>query len=398
MSVKFISGKPGGGKSYYALTIVIHELRTTNRMIVTNLAINLPVLCAYLQDKFGKDFYARWRIRFIDHQEAAEFFRFYGYGPDLKDKITVQEFDTDRGKGTRKLLDYSPRAKVPEAIGFPDVTPPFRPNGGVLYVLDEVHEFFNARRWQTTGDEALHYLSQHRKLGDDVICISQSINNIDKQFRSVGQDYTYVRNHAKEALPMFHGLVRSVRAFHRQTYLEPYTGTGSTLGVQEDKWFTLDPKLAECYNTAAGVGVQGAGADTKEKRSGLPPWAPLILLALGAWCVWYLPDFVGRKAAGTNTAQRFLNGEKPPAVTNKTTLADRPLANQTRSQEQGEGSKTPDTKPPVYLTGVVGSRGRNVAFLSDGSRLAGPDLTIGYGRVTYRGKEYRYRSKSSGEY
>jgi hypothetical protein len=67
-------------------------------------------------------------------------------------------------------------------------------------------------------------LSQHHTLGDDVICITQSIGNVDKQFRSVAQDFMYVRNHGKESLPLLGGLIRSVPTFSRQTYLEPYTG------------------------------------------------------------------------------------------------------------------------------------------------------------------------------
>ncbi len=65
-------------------------------------------------------------------------------------------------KNTRKMarLDFSPRAEC----------------GGSLFALDEIHEQFNARRWQDTGEDALFYLSQHRRFGDDIACFTQKIS------------------------------------------------------------------------------------------------------------------------------------------------------------------------------------------------------------------------------
>jgi hypothetical protein len=97
--------------------------------------------------------------------------------------------------------------------------------------------------------------------------LTQSIQNVDKQFRSLAHDFTYLRNHGKESIPFLGGLFRGLSMFSRDTYLEPFTGNQTSI---ETRTFKLDAKgLASCYDTAAGVGIQGAGADTAEKRRGL---------------------------------------------------------------------------------------------------------------------------------
>lgn len=375
MSIRFISGKPGGGKTLYAVTLVIEELKRTRRFVVTNLPIKLPELAAYLQGKYGDDFNCRWRVVFLQQEQVGEFWRYCGYQPRLSEEKVLRH---QRGgkEETARLLDFSPRLGLPEIYLPPgvDAVPGvgFKPGKGVLYVIDEVHEFFNARKWASTGDEALHYLSQHRHLGDDVICITQSIGNVDKQFRSVAQDFTYLRNHSKESLKILGGLFRSPRMFQRDTFLEPYTGSQTSF---EHRWFKLDLAVAGCYDTAAGVGVSGSGADTGEKRRGLPPWM-LILPLIGLWYllshidVWAAGAFAKRDKAAVQKAAAARQGSAPPAVTRALTVAtnvtpaDRVSTNlvSTRSQEK--------VKPPeVWLTGLVLFGDRVSVCLSDGRTL-----------------------------
>jgi hypothetical protein len=45
--IHFVVGKPGGGKSYYAVRQLCHELLHGDRFIVTNLALNLDALADY---------------------------------------------------------------------------------------------------------------------------------------------------------------------------------------------------------------------------------------------------------------------------------------------------------------------------------------------------------------
>lgn len=269
MSVQFITGKPGGGKSMLATRILVDELRRSKRRIVTNLPIvaeGLAVFCA----KEGIDLpggLVANRVTSISEEQLRWFWRIRGPW-DLLEMLPLV------GAGTAdEHADYS---------GVQDQ--------GVLYILDEIHIAYNSRAWQKTGAGVMYYLSQHRKLGDDVVLISQAIANVDKQMRSVVQDFTVVRNVAKE----MHGVFNMPRMFIRRTFLE--TPTPSSKAI-ETRTMRLDVEgLGSCYNTAAGVGIVGqSGADTSERRRGLPWWSAPVALVIVCWLfVGYGPSAVAR--------------------------------------------------------------------------------------------------------
>jgi len=75
---------------------------------------------------------------------------------------------------------------------------------------------------------------------------------------------------------MFRGIPR----FKRATYQSQPTG-GSNQVPNEEASFLMDAKgIASCYDTAAGVGVLGRGADTGKKKKGLHPlWMAFFILA-----------------------------------------------------------------------------------------------------------------------
>ncbi len=99
----------------------------------------------------------------------------------------------------------------------------------------------------------------------EVICITQSVGNVDKQFRSVAQDFTYVRNHGKEAIPVLGGLVRGFKIFSRDTYLEPFTGAQRSFEIRT---FRLDVEgMASCYDTALAWASREQGP-TRRRRNG----------------------------------------------------------------------------------------------------------------------------------
>jgi len=245
MSIHFISGKPGGGKSLYATKMIIDELLYGTRCVITNVPLKLGNLNDYLQREYpNKSIDLHKRVILFNEEEMKGFF-------------------TIRPEGSRgpTLLSKEAWAKgeKPDYTGITD--------SGVAYFVDEVHIGFNARAWMDTGRDVLYYLSQHRKLGDTVVWITQAINNVDKQFRSVTQDYTFIRNLAKER--MSHFSLPSI--FTRQTYTTPPTDNSTPM---ETGSFRMNVKgLASLYDTAKGVGIHGqAGADMGEKKKGLPWW------------------------------------------------------------------------------------------------------------------------------
>lgn len=297
MSIHFVSGKPGGGKTLYGVKLILDELVHGHRLIVTNVPLNMSRLNEYLQTHYEKAYgalklavsvstgelgypvgeYERQciaeetrhitnRILIIGDDDMARFFTFRGHGVRLESVS-----NEDWRKGVRP--DFS---KVKD--------------GGIFYVLDEIHIAFNSRAWALTGNEVLYYLSQHRKLGDDVVCITQSVANVDKQFRSVAQDYTYIRNLSKQRA----GLFKLPYAFLRSTYAQPATDNAKAM---ETGMFRLDVTgLASCYDTAQGVGIHGrAGADTAHKRKGIHwLWAVVIIPLVIYLFIHFGPRFIVR--------------------------------------------------------------------------------------------------------
>lgn len=255
MSIHFISGKPGGGKSLYSMRLLVDELLHGSRTIITNLPVKVGELNAYIQRVYPeRNIDVCGRIRMFSEEEMKGFFTIRPEGSTGPKLLLKQEWEQGRRPDYSKITDK-----------------------GVFYIVDEVHIGFNARQWAETGRDVLYYLSQHRKLGDTVICVTQAVNNVDKQFRSVTQDYTYIRNLSKEKMSKF----RLPNLFVRQTFQNPPSGNEIPM---ETGTFKLDVSgLAACYDTAQGVGIHGkAGADITERKTGLPWWVfvAIVLVAV----------------------------------------------------------------------------------------------------------------------
>lgn len=256
MSIHFISGKPGGGKSLYAVRLIVEELLAGHRVIITNVPLKLDALHSYVQEQAGDRVVdVIGRVWILDEEQTSQFWTF-------------------RPGGVRIPRLTQARWQAGEVPSYKAVN-----DSGVMYVIDEVHNFFGSRQWAETGRDVLFYLSQHRKLGDTVICITQAVGNVDKQFRSVTQDFTYIRNLSKERI----GAFRLPGIFLRSTYPSPPTETAVPM---ERGRFTLDVRgIAACYDSAAGVGIHGRMADMGERKKGLPWWAFFVALTLVVWLI-----------------------------------------------------------------------------------------------------------------
>lgn len=252
--IHFISGKPRGGKSLYAVRLVVEELVYGTRTVITNLPLKLPDLNEHIQKKYpDKLVNVVGRVILLNDDETGAFYTVRPNG------VRIARISKDEWKQGLKP-DYS-----------------HVNDGGVFYCVDEIHNFFNARAWAETGNDVLFYLSQHAKLGDTVICITQHIGNVDKQFRSVAQDFTYLRNLGKEKMGMF----ALPNLFVRKTYLQPATPEAEPM---ETGRFRLDVTgLGSCYDTAQGVGIHGRGADKTERRKGVPWWVFAVGAPVAIW-------------------------------------------------------------------------------------------------------------------
>lgn len=286
MAIHFITGRPGAGKGLYTMKLVVEELRSTNRPIITNFPILKPKLAEYMQEEFGQTFDILTRIILLESRE------------DLTNFYRVRKENKD---GTLHFLDVENDSKG-KAVSY-DIDG--AQDGGVYYVLDEVHIVFGARDWQEMGRAVLFYASQHRKLGDDVILISQVPKNVDSQFRGIAQDFSTIRNHGMEKFLMF----KQPSMFARMTYMNMPTGTRDQ--PLEQSYFRLNLKQANCYETARGVGLgpkDGAKADKgQDRRKGLHIfWIVPIFLTIGVGLIYALKfgSAAGAKAmTSVNTEQ-----------------------------------------------------------------------------------------------
>jgi hypothetical protein len=398
MSLYFVCGKVGAGKSYRGVVSIVDQLLHDDRLIVTNLPVNLATLADFLAKRYpdrniclldhrrpadpgekGDEdgmVFEPSRIRMLDEGELAEFYRIRHQESDKVPRI-------EREKGDRNpvCLDFSQWLKGGKFSG-----------RGVIYHLDELQLFYNVRRYAEAPDEFPFYLSQHRKLGDDIYVYTQQPQNVDKMFRSFTQEFIYVVNIGKKRVGPF----AAPKIFRFAAYPEPYTGQPGQI-CQYSGYFRMDYELAATYNTAAGIGIEAAKADVGSKIKGLD-WRLLLLLPIivaacffgfrwcgGLWVKSVLPT-VKRSAAMSNmrpvSAAPTSEAPSPPA----------PFVPKA-SIENGHEKASGENKE-VYMTGWVMEGGKARAALSDG-RWVGQEDGLTQITQTYcivRGRIYRMRT------
>lgn len=397
MSIHFISGKPGGGKTLYSVRLIIEELVHGSRTVITNVPLLLPRLNEFLQEKYPKEFekyfcnngHAEGKL--VAHQVR----KFQFQSLHITDRVILlteddlPKFFTFRPNAVRLASVTNAEWKTGKRPDFSVVK-----DGGVLYVLDEVHIAFNARAWAETGHEVLYYLSQHRKLGDDVICITQAIGNVDKQFRSVAQDFTYIKNLSKQKAGWF----RLPAIFTRNTYAQPATDNSKPM---ETGSFTMDVSgIASCYDTAKGVGIHGrAGADTKSRKKGIHWLWFVICVPVLVWVLFqYLPLFIARvtepkrphsSAPASQSAVANPASQSPGATENE--------LGRTASHSGPDpdlSQKQPQTNELYCVSYYVFPGEQPAVTLSDGNEYGPPDLELIAKRyVVVNGRKIRMRIK-----
>ena len=365
MAIHFVTGRPGAGKSFYSMKLIIEELRGTERKIVTNLSIIPEELAEMLHDKHGETFDLINRLHIINDDE-------------------IEFFYCHRGGGVPTLsLEYNAKGRAEKFdIAGASAT------GGVFYILDEVHLSFGARNWQNMGNAAIYYSSQHRKLGDDVILITQAPKMVDTTFRNLAQDYTVLRNHALETLFFF----KAPKVFTRQTFLNLPTANETPM---EKSTFRLDMDVARCYDTSQGVGIHERGeADTKgDKRKGIQWYwgvaAFILLIYLGA----QIPSACGKLVAGKvsstsewvkdSNATVFGGGkgstnnvQPGPIDGNETSISGTNAMRVVTNANVGGPPETPEIQDEIQVVGwmnkgsLIDNTFEFIAILSTGKKLS----------------------------
>jgi len=253
LMLNIVLGANGSGKSLFAMHKLIEVLTTTEKFVVTTLAVHLDLLNEYMQ-KIGKAADVSNRILVIGKEEMKRFWRYRG-----------KEADNEYGWNPVVLGPFGDKSWQNARFG-------------VVYILDECQVGFGARQWTSTGPEYVEYQSQHRKYSDDVWAISPAASLLDKQFRTLSHFTTVLTNQYKIKIGWF--VPPKKIKFEVYQNCPPERHEERLQGGD----FQIDAKgLASCYNTAGGLGFTGANADKGDRAKGIPAWTIIpgtILLGL----------------------------------------------------------------------------------------------------------------------
>ncbi len=168
--IAFFVGTPGSGKSYEAVKKIVDNLKL-GRTVCTNIdGMDQPQCQEYMKSVLDMDDYTfRQRFRFLDREQVKRFWR-----SEKIINLTYSKNDDDVFEDVTTEVDELICPK------------------GSLIVLDEVHKFFNARDWNVKDEDGRNvnrefgdWASTHRHEGYDLVLITQDIEKVDKQVRSL---------------------------------------------------------------------------------------------------------------------------------------------------------------------------------------------------------------------
>ena len=206
-----ISGKPGAGKSYFSVRVILAEIKKENRQIVTNVPINVEKLREYA----GVD----CNISQIKTFEDNRFF--------FTQRGTYEyEFEHEG-----ETIDFSKYLKDDDQ--------------GVLYIIDEAHLYFNSRNWKSMAQATLCFFTFIRHCGDTLLYLTQKHTDVDSQLRGKTQTFNLIRNLSRERL----GWMKRGTGFRLYQYLKEQDIEGIKNPVQ-DFSYSFKLKIAECYRTS----------------------------------------------------------------------------------------------------------------------------------------------------
>jgi hypothetical protein len=240
----------GAGKSYFVVTKLIdHFIRGGTAYVTDTMEILWPQLKRHVATKYG----------FI-----------------LQDCQYVS-FPED---GISRLFEHTPQ-------GSEDCP--------VLIVVDEAQGKLNARDWgDKSKRELFDWACQSRHDDNDLIFISQSVLNIDKQIRRLATYIWRIRNTQKwgnNVITMFLKVVKFCTfGWHTGAFfvVAQLDQDGKTV-VGRKKWLDQDPEIFKCYRSKAmrgkrkrvGAAVQRVKLERRKMSIPWVRWAICLVLLAG---------------------------------------------------------------------------------------------------------------------
>lgn len=162
--IEIFEGRIGGGKTYSAVERIVSYVGNGG-LVYTNVELLWDGLFATCEDRFQVQI-LQDQIRYFSENDIYKFF---------------------------------------------EMVPPGTKEHPVLIVIDEAHLWFNSRDWNKAPRATMGYLSQSRKLGHDLIFITQKAENMDSQIRRLAQFTFRFRDMDKFpllGLPLWKGKIR----------------------------------------------------------------------------------------------------------------------------------------------------------------------------------------------
>ena len=291
--INFITAPIGGGKSRFGAQLVCDELERGQRMVVTNLAMwawepgddkHLSVAdWCHRHVEGSVDLHRRLRL-LGGHEEVMQFYLHYP-GFDLG---TIVDAGSRGENGAvwkpRVLPDLATRQRMQVSRECPE---------GCLFVLDEVHLHFGAREWAQAGPGVEHYMSQLRKLNDDIYLVTQHVDKVDKNFRRNATKVFYVKNMNRTKL--FGGV-----SFKDQFRVSEFAGMpekgDKPIGTKVFK--LADRDYHRVYDTMGGVGLPGAGMAPEKKVVRGGHWSRWVAIGCAILLVAYWAPKLTMRAIG----------------------------------------------------------------------------------------------------
>lgn len=146
MSISMYTGRPGTGKTFYAVNDVIKKLNQ-GYLVYSNIHIN-------------------WN----GYQEKETWLK--NFLIKIKLKKSYKNFPSSNLRYWKRLEDL------------------FNLEDGIIFI-DEAHVYINSRRWKNMPEEMERKLAQHRKDGLHILGTVQNVNRLDVIFREL-IDYWFV--------------------------------------------------------------------------------------------------------------------------------------------------------------------------------------------------------------
>lgn len=203
-SFEIFEGRLGGGKTYTSTLRIIDRLRKGG-IVATNVQLNRQAIQELIQNRYGVIPDLDKQLFMLTEEEICDFYKHIPLGS---------------GDGENPLI-----------------------------VMDEFHLWFNSRDYGQTHKAhrpTLTFITQARKLHVDLLLISQSALNVDKQFIRQLHGIWRFRDMSKFIIP---GL--GIRLPFVGSYIlgARFDQDGKTL--VDRHWIKKDPAVFKCYETTA---------------------------------------------------------------------------------------------------------------------------------------------------